>query len=107
MPRDGGPPSLRQREHDRDQSGPDKQAQEAKCDKPAKDAQNRQGHRHFDAEADEPRLDEVVDSADQNAPDDRRKKFPPLSLEGICAITAPDDQPCLVGSPPLCTRPSD
>src|SRR5271169_2048599 len=70
MPRDGNAPGLQQGEHDGDQGRPDEQAQEAEGEKTAKDAQNGQRHWHLDAEADQPGLDEIVDHADEYAPDD-------------------------------------
>src|SRR5271165_891081 len=70
MIRDRGSPRLQEGEHDRDQGRPDEEAQEAERDKAAKDTQNGQRQRHRDAKSDEPGFDEIVDRADEHAPDD-------------------------------------
>jgi hypothetical protein len=72
MTGDGGSPSLQQSEHDGDQGRPDEQAQEAEGEKAAEDTQDGKRHRHLDAEADQPGLDEIVDCADEQAPDDHK-----------------------------------
>jgi hypothetical protein len=50
-----------QSEHDGNQGRPDEHAQEAEGDETAKDAEDGQRHRHLDAKADQPRLDQIVD----------------------------------------------
>jgi hypothetical protein len=54
-----------QSEHDGNQGRPDEHAQEAEGDETAKYAEDDQRHRHLDAKADQPRLDEIVDRGDE------------------------------------------
>lgn len=58
-------PRLEQGEHDGDQRRSDEQAQKAKCDEAAEDAQDRQRQRHAYAKTDEQGLDEIVERADE------------------------------------------
>src|ERR1700730_4880526 len=69
MTSDRRSPSLHQSEHNGNQGRPDEHAQEAEGDEAAKDAEDGQRHRHLDAKADQPRFDEIVDHADEYAPD--------------------------------------
>src|SRR5260221_11064898 len=63
-------PGLQQHEQDRDQRRTDEQTQEAEGEKAAEDAKNGQRQRHLKTEAEQPRFEEIVDRADERAPND-------------------------------------